>query len=141
MAEPLEEAAALVGDRWTLLVCDALRTGPLRFADLATRVEGVSPNVLTRRLRDLEAAGVVAAEPYSDRPVRHRYRLTPLGRELGPALGALGRWGEQVLAARERLEADAGDTAGGAVGPRPTPDGDRHTDGDADDDGDELRYA
>jgi DNA-binding HxlR family transcriptional regulator len=106
---PLDAAAAAVGDRWALLVVDALRPGPLRFADLAARVPGVAPNVLTRRLRDLQAAGIVAAEPYSERPLRHRYVLTALGRDLSPALAALARWGEQLLEATVTDPADADD--------------------------------
>jgi DNA-binding HxlR family transcriptional regulator len=98
---PLDAAAAVVGDRWMLLIVDALRSGPLRFADLASRLPRVAPNVLTRRLRDLQTAGLVVAEPYSTRPPRHRYTLTPLGHALSPVLAALGRWGEQLVETRE----------------------------------------
>jgi DNA-binding HxlR family transcriptional regulator len=93
----LEVAVGRVGDRWSLLVVDALLGGPQRFGDLAERVVGVAPNVLSRRLRDLEAAGVVVAEPYSTRPLRHEYRLTPLGRDLAPALAALSAWGARLI--------------------------------------------
>jgi DNA-binding HxlR family transcriptional regulator len=97
--EPLDAAASVVGDRWSLLVCDALRHGPARFGDLQARVPGVSTNVLARRLRDLEAAGVVVSEPYQERPKRHRYVLTELGQGLAPALAELGQWGEQLVGA------------------------------------------
>jgi DNA-binding HxlR family transcriptional regulator len=106
---PLDAAAAAVGDRWTLLVVDALRAGPLRFADLAERLPGVAPNVLTRRLRDLQAAGLVIAEPYSERPRRHRYALSPLGRGLEPALGALARWGEHLIEAQDAEDTRSAD--------------------------------
>jgi DNA-binding HxlR family transcriptional regulator len=96
VTEPLDAAAAVVGDRWALLVCDALLRGPARFADLQAQLPEVASNVLTRRLRDLEAAGVVTSERYSERPPRHRYALSPLGRGLAPALAALARWGEQL---------------------------------------------
>jgi DNA-binding HxlR family transcriptional regulator len=106
---PLEAAASVVGDRWSLLVVDALRVGPLRFADLESRVTGVAPNVLSRRLRDLEAAGLVVPVPYSERPKRHHYDLTALGRELAPALAALARWGEQLLEHRAVTAPDGDD--------------------------------
>ena len=51
---PLEVALERVGDRWSLLVVEALLDGPQRFADLATRVPGIAPNILTQRLRRLE---------------------------------------------------------------------------------------
>lgn len=117
-AEPtpvaLEAAVARVGDRWSLLVVDALLAGPQRFGDLAERVGRVAPNVLSRRLRDLEAAGVIVAEPYSTRPLRHEYRLTPLGRELAPALAALAAWGARL--------AEAGSEAPGPDGLVPADD-------------------
>jgi DNA-binding HxlR family transcriptional regulator len=97
---PLETALERVGDRWSLLVVDALLTGALRFGELSERVQGVSPNVLSKRLRDLEEAGVVVAEPYSTRPPRNRYRLSALGHDLAPSLAALAVWGER--AAREQ---------------------------------------
>lgn len=104
MTGPLEAAARVVGDRWNLLICDALVAGPLRFADLQRQVTGVSATVLSRRLRDLEGDGVLVAEPYSQRPRRHRYRLTDRGRALAPALAALARWGEELLAAGSEPE-------------------------------------
>ena len=92
----LEQAVARVGDRWSILVVEALLAGPQRFADLTEQVSGVAPNVLSRRLKDLEASGIVSSEPYSDRPRRLRYRLTPLGQDLAPALQALTEWGAQL---------------------------------------------
>lgn len=88
-------AAALdrVGDRWSLLVVEALLGGPRRWSDLAEQVLGVAPNVLSDRLRRLERAGVVSAEPYSARPLRHAYGLTAAGRELAGALRLLSDWG------------------------------------------------
>lgn len=89
---PLDDAVRRVGDRWALLVVDALLGGPQRFGELAEAL-GIAPNVLTRRLRQLEDDGVLVAEPYSDRPPRHRYRLTATGAELAGALRLLTQWG------------------------------------------------
>nr|BFE78707.1 hypothetical protein GCM10020093_013080 [Planobispora longispora] len=71
----------VVGDRWSLLIVrDLLFHGELRFADLVASAEGMPTNTLSDRLRRLEESGVLVREPYSDRPVRHRYRLTERGR-------------------------------------------------------------
>lgn len=88
-------AAALdrVGDRWSLLVVDALLVAPRRFNDLAVAMGGIAPNILTDRLRRLERDGVVVATAYSTRPPRMEYALTADGRELAGALRLLADWG------------------------------------------------
>jgi DNA-binding HxlR family transcriptional regulator len=90
---PLADALDRVGDRWTLLVVAALLAGPRRFGDLLAELEGLAPNILSKRLSRLEAEGLVVGEPYSRRPVRHAYRLTASGAELAGALRVLAHWG------------------------------------------------
>jgi DNA-binding HxlR family transcriptional regulator len=90
---PLEEALVRVGDRWSLLVVDALLAGPRRFSDLLEGLPGIAPNVLSDRLKRLEREGVVASTPYSERPLRVSYELTASGRELAGALRLLADWG------------------------------------------------
>jgi DNA-binding HxlR family transcriptional regulator len=90
---PLDAALQRVGDRWTLLVIEALLEGPRRFGDLREAVGGIAPNVLTQRLRALEAERLVIAQPYSERPPRFVYELSDVGRELAGALRALADWG------------------------------------------------
>ena len=92
-ASPLEDAVSRVGDRWTLLVVNALLEGPRRFNDLLDQLDGLAPNILSKRLRHLEDEGVVVATPYSDRPPRFDYRLTASGAELAGALRLLAHWG------------------------------------------------
>lgn len=100
----LAEALAAVGDRWTLLVVDALLAGPRRFGELQQAVEGIAPNVLTQRLRALEGNALVIAQPYSERPPRFVYELSAAGRELAGVLRLLAGWGargaEETLAPR-----------------------------------------
>lgn len=91
--DALREAADVVGDRWRLLVVGALFDGGLTFGELEALVRGISPAVLSARLKELEAAGLVVAEPYQDRPVRHRYELTGHGASLAEVLRALASWG------------------------------------------------
>jgi DNA-binding HxlR family transcriptional regulator len=89
----LEEAVARVGDRWTLLVVNSLLDGPRRFNELLETLDGLAPNVLSKRLRQLELSGLVVATPYTRRPPRFDYRLTATGEELASALRLLAHWG------------------------------------------------
>lgn len=93
--EPTALALALerVGDRWTLLLVDALLGGPRRFGELAELVPGIASNILATRLRQLERQGLVVSTPYSRRPLRMAYELTSAGHELGGALAQLAAWG------------------------------------------------
>jgi DNA-binding HxlR family transcriptional regulator len=92
-ADALAEAAARVGDRWSLQVIGALQAGPRRFGDLLVLVDGIAPNILSKRLATLESDGLIVGEPYSRRPVRHTYRLTAAGADLAGALRMLAQWG------------------------------------------------
>ena len=89
----LAEALATLGDRWSLAVVAHLLEQPLRFGALQERMPSISPNVLSQRLRALQASGVVLASPYSQRPPRYLYELTSAGQELAGPLRLLGDWG------------------------------------------------
>jgi DNA-binding HxlR family transcriptional regulator len=93
---PLERALGRVGDRWTLLVVEALLEGPRRFGELHAAIPGIAPNILTARLRRLVADRLVVSTPYSQRPLRHEYRLTADGRALAGALAVLAAWAAHV---------------------------------------------
>ena len=90
---PLAEALARVGDRWTLLVVEALLPGPQRFNELLSLIPGIASNILSERLKRLERDGLLVARPYSQRPPRAAYQLTAEGRELAGALRMLTQWG------------------------------------------------
>jgi DNA-binding HxlR family transcriptional regulator len=92
-SSPLAEALASVGDRWTLLVVEALLAGPRRFNDLLAQIPGLAANILSERLKRLEREALLVARPYSERPPRVAYELTAEGRELAGALRLLARWG------------------------------------------------
>jgi DNA-binding HxlR family transcriptional regulator len=104
----IARALDIVGDRWALLIVRELIFGPKRFVQLRHGLRGVSPNVLSQRLRDLEDAGVVrrdALGPPADVPV---YELTARGRALEPVLLQLARWGSrQPVTAPGELSASA----------------------------------
>jgi DNA-binding HxlR family transcriptional regulator len=103
-AEALAEAAERVGDRWSLQVIGALLGGPRRFGDLQALLDGIAPNILSKRLERLEADGLLVGEPYSRRPVRHTYRLTAAGADLAGALRMLAQWGAVHRSARPERE-------------------------------------
>jgi len=105
---PLAATLERVGDRWLLLIVDALLAGPRRFNDLSEEVEGIAPNILSSRLKRLEADGIVVAHRYSERPVRFAYELTASGRELAGALRLLADWGARAAGAEPLRHADCG---------------------------------
>jgi DNA-binding HxlR family transcriptional regulator len=100
---PLELALERVGDRWSLLVVEALLEAPRRFNELQDVVAGIAPNILADRLRRLEREGVVLARPYQERPPRLEYSLSAAGRDLAGALRLLADWGARRSEAAEPL--------------------------------------
>lgn len=108
---PLEAALDRVGDRWSLLLVDALLAGGRRFGELRAELPGLAPNILTDRLRRLEREGIVVARPYSVRPPRMEYSLTGDGRDLASALRLLADWGARRHEDGEPLRHDRCGTA------------------------------
>ena len=106
----LETALDRVGDRWSLLVVDALLDGPRRFGELRDALPGIAPNILTDRLRRLERERILVAAPYTTRPPRMEYALTGDGRDLASALRLLADWGSRPMGG-EPLRHDACGTA------------------------------
>ncbi|MGB2570137.1 winged helix-turn-helix transcriptional regulator [Micromonospora citrea] len=101
-------ALAAVGERWSLLVVRELLLGPKRFAELNRGLPGMSPNVLSQRLRDLQAAGVLTRRTLGPPVSAGVYELTEWGRELDAVLLALGRWGARApLSSAAGLGVDA----------------------------------
>jgi len=91
---PIARSLDIVGDRWTLLVIRDLARGKRRYAELEASLLGISPRLLSDRLKLLEAHGIVAREFYSDHPPRAEYVLTERGEALRPILSAFVEWGE-----------------------------------------------
>ncbi|MBW8483798.1 winged helix-turn-helix transcriptional regulator [Actinomadura parmotrematis] len=86
----------LVGERWSLLALREIARGVRRFDGIAYHT-GASRDILTARLRKLEAVGIVRRERYQEHPDRYEYHLTPEGAELNDVLLVLGRWGDRHL--------------------------------------------
>src|SRR3954465_13737968 len=87
-------ALEVVGERWTLLIVRDALLGIRRFEDFQ-RDLGIARNVLTDRLNRLVEVGVLEKVAYSEKPLRHEYRLTAKGLDLWPVVHALGMWGNQ----------------------------------------------
>jgi DNA-binding HxlR family transcriptional regulator len=85
-------ALDLVGDRWTLIVVREVLLGPKRFADLQESVRGITPAVLTDRLRSLQEAGIIEQVVLPDLARTRAYVATDWGRGLESVLESLGRW-------------------------------------------------
>jgi DNA-binding HxlR family transcriptional regulator len=102
-AQPCSLATALdsVGERWSLLIVRELMLGPLRFRDLARAVGGAPTDVLTKRLRDLEADGVVVRRELAGPVAATVYELTERGRGLERPLIELARWGMELQKAED----------------------------------------
>jgi DNA-binding HxlR family transcriptional regulator len=92
----LDAALERIGDRWSLLLVDALLDGAKRFSDLQQSVPGLAANILSARLRRLERDKLVLAVPYSDKPVRYEYHVSAQGARLAGAVRLLAHWGNQA---------------------------------------------
>ena len=103
------EAVELIGRRWTgAIVAVLLDHGPLRFSEIAQAVPELSDRLLSERMKELEARGLVARHVVPGPPVRVTYELTAMGHELQPALDELRSWARQWLAADEERRRRSG---------------------------------
>jgi DNA-binding HxlR family transcriptional regulator len=92
---PVAMAAEILCTRWTVVVLREMLAGSTRFNDLRRGLPRMSPALLSQRLKDLEAAGIVARGPAVNDPAVQEYRLTPAGRDLLPLVDAFGIWGQR----------------------------------------------
>ena len=94
-------AVELIGKRWTGAIVLVLLDGPLHFSGIRQLVPELSDRLLSERLKELEAEGVVERRVLDGSPVRVEYRLTEKGEALEPAVRALKQWGREWLSAEE----------------------------------------
>lgn len=94
---PLAWALGAVGDRWTLLIAQALARHPQRPVQLRRRLPGISNSVLDRQLQQMVALGLLLRRRFKEMPPRVEVALTESGRELLPIARALGRWGDRHM--------------------------------------------
>ncbi len=98
-------AVELIGRRWTGVILRALLNGTERFSDLAHAVPGLSDRLLSERLKELEAEGIVTRAVIPETPVRVEYHLTDKGRALESVVGAVSAWAEHWLPQPEPVAA------------------------------------
>lgn len=103
------QAVELIGRRWSGAVIQLLMQHRLRYAELRAAIPDISDRMLSERLRELEAAGIVVRTVLPDPPVRVEYDLTEKGRALKPALNAIGEWAERWVPVGSAAKPGGGD--------------------------------
>jgi len=101
---PVAMAAEILGTRWTLLLLRELVVGSTRFNELRRGVPRMSPALLSKRLKDLEAAGIVARSKTSSGPDFFEYQLTDAGKDLQKVVEAVGTWGQRWIETKASLD-------------------------------------
>ncbi len=98
-------AVELIGRRWTGAIIRAMLGGVCRFSDVTAMVPGLSDRMLSERLKELEAEGIVERTVYPDTPVRIEYRVTEKGRALASVVDSIAAWAETWLPLEEPARA------------------------------------
>ncbi len=92
----VNRALQLIGNKWALVVIHYLCTSPRGFNELTRMIEGISPKILSERLKELVDSGLVVKTIFSTNPPTVEYRLTERGTLLKPILADLNHWGETI---------------------------------------------
>ena len=95
ICEHFQRAAELIGKRWNPQVVRALQTGSTRFGDIKGAIPHISDGLLSERLKELEAEGIVTRDVTPSTPVLIEYHLTDRGRDLTKVMDELGQWAER----------------------------------------------
>jgi len=101
---PVAMASEIVCTRWTMVLLRELVEGSTRFNDLRRGVPRMSPALLSKRLKDLEQAGVVMRIALANEPGLYEYRLTRAGLDLNAVVNAVGAWGQNWIEAQLSLK-------------------------------------
>lgn len=93
---PVARALEIIGEKWTLLILrDLFLDGAKKYQELLLSLEGISPNILSTRLKKLVEYGIIQKEIYVEHPPRYIYSLTNKGESLKPILTDIKSWGQQ----------------------------------------------
>lgn len=92
-----QAAIDVLGHPWTAQILTLLQPGPLRFCEIGQGARGLGDKVLSARLKDLEARGLIKRRIAPGPPVRVSYALTPRGRAFGRVAEAIERWGRELV--------------------------------------------
>ena len=122
---PSRQVLDRIGDTWSVLIVGALASGPRRYSEVAARIQGISPKMLTQTLRGLERDGMISRTVFPVVPPRVDYALTDLGRSLLGLVSALETWAEahisDVAEARAAYALRAAAAPGTGVGTAAVP--------------------
>ncbi|WP_408009404.1 winged helix-turn-helix transcriptional regulator [Pseudalkalibacillus sp. A8] len=94
MCPKYEAAIEIIGKKWTGLIIRVLLSGPKRFKDIKKQIPDMSDRMLTERMKELEAVGIVNREVYPETPVRIEYTLTDKGISLKNVISEIQRWSD-----------------------------------------------
>lgn len=94
---PVEATLDLIGGKWKGVILYHLLNSTVRFGELRKSLPDVTQRVLTKQLRELEAAGIVHRQVYAEVPPKVEYSLTPLGQTLGPIVRSMRDWGARYV--------------------------------------------
>ncbi|RED57119.1 winged helix-turn-helix transcriptional regulator [Cohnella lupini] len=97
MCPKYESAAELLGKKWTGLIIRVLLGGPKRFKDIKEQIPDMSDKMLTDRMKELEASGILTRTVYPEMPVRIEYELTEKGQHLDEVIHSIQNWGENWM--------------------------------------------
>ncbi len=101
---PVAMASEVLCTRWTMVLVRELVAGSTRFGDLRRGVPRMSPTLLSQRLKELEAAGIVTRKPVADEVGIHEYQLTTAGKDLKQIVESFGIWGQKWVETQASLE-------------------------------------
>lgn len=87
----------IIGDKWTLLILHEMLMQPRTYKELLETLEGIPSNLLSGRLKSLEADGLILSKLYQSHPPRYHYQLTESGKDLGDVFNSLILWGQKNL--------------------------------------------
>ena len=105
LPEAFQQAVGLLAKRWTPLILFVLSDSPRRFGEIASQIEFVRDRMLSERLKELEAEGLIERQVYAEVPVRVEYCLTEKGHDLRPVLLGICQWATKWLAAERTCDA------------------------------------
>ena len=94
----IAQALNIIGDKWSLLILHGIMSGHQTYKEIYNSLEGqIASNLLSSRLKALEADGLISSDLYQKHPPRYRYTLTPAGEDLNIVFNSLVLWGEKHL--------------------------------------------
>ncbi|WP_144521922.1 winged helix-turn-helix transcriptional regulator [Bacillus pumilus] len=97
MCPRFEKAVELLSKRWVALIVFQLLSGSQRFSEIEAALTNLSGRVLSERLKELEAAGILKRKVFAETPVRIEYSLTDMGRSLAPVFEEIAKWSTEWI--------------------------------------------